>query len=171
MEKSNSNLKAPVFSLSRCTCWAKSFQSCPTLGNPLDCRVRGSSVHGLIQARILAWAAISSSKGSSWPRGWTCVSHMSCLAGRFFTTSAPFLSSGRCSSAIAFYHPCMLAKLLQLCPTLWDPMDNSPPGSSVHGILQARTLEWVATSSSRGSSWPRDWTFLISCIGRRVLYN
>ena len=46
----------------------------------------------------------------------------------------------------------------QSCPTLCDPMDHSPPGSSVHGILQARVLEWVATSFSRGSSWPRDQT-------------
>ena len=47
-------------------------------------------------------------------------------------------------------------------------MDYSPPGSAVHGILQARILEWVAISSSRGSSWPRDWTCLsyLSCIGR-----
>ena len=44
----------------------------------------------------------------------------------------------------------------QLCPTLCDPMDCSPPGSSVHGVLQAKILEWVAISSSRGSSWPRD---------------
>ena len=44
----------------------------------------------------------------------------------------------------------------QLCPTVCDPMDYSPPGSSVHGILQTRILEWVAIPSSRGSSWPRD---------------
>ena len=44
------------------------------------------------------------------------------------------------------------------CLTLSDPMDCSPPGSSVHGVLQARILEWVAISSSRGSSWPRNWT-------------
>ena len=43
------------------------------------------------------------------------------------------------------------AKSLQLCPTLCDPMDCSPPGSSDHGILQARTLEWTAMPSSRGS--------------------
>ena len=50
--------------------------------------------------------------------------------------------------------------------TLCNPMDYSPPGSSIHGISQARTLEWVATSSSRGSSWPRDWTYVscVSCI-------
>ena len=52
------------------------------------------------------------------------------------------------------------------CPTLCDPMNCSLSGSSVHGIFQARILEWVATSSSRGSSWPRDWTYVscVSCI-------
>ena len=58
---------------------------------------------------------------------------------------------------------CLCAQSLQLCPTLCNPMDCSPPGFSVHGILQARTLEWVAMSSSRGSSCPRDQT-CISCI-------
>ena len=56
--------------------------------------------------------------------------------------------------------------IAQLCPTLCDPMDCSPPGSSVHGILQARILEWVAIPFSRGSSRPRDWTW-ISCIAGR----
>ena len=53
------------------------------------------------------------------------------------------------------------------------PMDYSPPGSSVHGIIQARILEWVVISYSRGSSWPRDWTCVccISCIGRQILYH
>ena len=41
--------------------------------------------------------------------------------------------------------------IAQSCPTLWDPMDSSPPGSSVHGIQQARILEWIAISFSRGS--------------------
>ena len=53
------------------------------------------------------------------------------------------------------------------CLTLCDPMDYSPPGSSVYGILPARILEWVAIFSSRGSSWPRDQT-RISCIGRWI---
>ena len=51
----------------------------------------------------------------------------------------------------------------QLCPTLWDPMSCSPPGSSVHGILQARILEWVAIPFSRRSSQSRDRT-QVSCI-------
>ena len=48
------------------------------------------------------------------------------------------------------------AKSLQSCQTLCDPRDGSPPGSPIPGILQARILEWVAISSSRGSSQPRD---------------
>ena len=58
---------------------------------------------------------------------------------------------------------CKHSKSLQLCPTLCHPMDCSPPGSSVHGILQARLLEWVALLFSRGASRPRDWTW-VSCI-------
>ena len=54
----------------------------------------------------------------------------------------------------------------QLCLTLCDPLDCSPPGSSVYGILQARILEWVAIPFSRGSSWPRDPT-QVSCIAGR----
>ena len=54
-------------------------------------------------------------------------------------------------------------KSLQSCLTLCDPMDCSPPGSSVHGILQARILEWLAISYSRQSPWPRDWTH-VSCV-------
>ena len=52
-------------------------------------------------------------------------------------------------------------------------MGCSPSGSSVHGILQARTLEWVAMPSSRGSSWPGDRTRVssVSCIGRWILYH
>ena len=63
---------------------------------------------------------------------------------------------------------CMLS-----CSTLCDPMDCSPPGSSLHGISQARVLEWVAISYSRGSSQPRNQTYIscISCFGRWVLYR
>ena len=60
--------------------------SCPTLCDPMDCSPPGSSVHGIFQARILEWVVISSSRGSFQPRGWT---HISCLAGRFFTTEPP----------------------------------------------------------------------------------
>ena len=59
------------------------------------------------------------------------------------------------------------AKLLQSCPTLCDPIDSSPPGSSVHGVFQPRILEWVAISFSRGSYQPRDRT-LIACVVDRL---
>ena len=74
---------------------------------------------------------------------------------------------------LSIYSVCVSTKLLQSCQTVCDPLDWSPSGSSVHGILQARILEWVTMPSSRGSSWPRDWTRFscISCIGRWVLYH
>ena len=64
-------------------------------------------------------------------------------------------------------HVCVLSHV-RLC----NPMDCSPPGSSVYGILQARILDWVAMPSSRGPSWPRDWTHIscVSCIGRQIFY-
>ena len=55
------------------------------------------------------------------------------------------------------------SEVAQLCPTLYDAMDCSLPGSSFHGIFQVRVLEWVTISFSRGSSWPRDWT-RVSCV-------
>ena len=57
-------------------------QSCPTLCNPMDCSLPSSSVHGILQGRILEWVAIPFFRGSSLPRNWTWVS---CIAGRFFT--------------------------------------------------------------------------------------
>ena len=62
-------------------------------------------------------------------------------------------------------------QVAESCLTLCDPMDCSPPSSSVHGILQARRVEWVAMPSSGGSSRPRDRTRIsyMSCIGRQVL--
>ena len=61
---------------------------------------------------------------------------------------------------------CLVSKS---CLTLCNTMDCRPPASSVHRISQARRLEWVAISFSRGSSWPRDQT-RVSCIGRQILY-
>ena len=65
---------------------------------------------------------------------------------------------------------CLLFWLLSPVWFFCDPMDCSPPGSSVHRISQTRILEWVAISSSTGSSQPRDWT-RISCICRQILYH
>ena len=88
---------------------------CPTLSDPMDCSLPGSSVHGIFQARVLEWGAIA-------------FSH-------------DFAAAAAAAAAAA--------KSLQSCPTLCDPIDGSPPGSPVPGILQASTLEWVAISFSK----------------------
>ena len=106
-------------------------QSCPTFRDPMDCSPPGSSVHGIFQARVLEWVAISFSRGSSHPRDRT---HISCLLNRQ-AGSLPLVQPAAATS-------------LQSCPTLRDPIDGSPPGSPVPGVLQARTLEWVTISFS-----------------------
>ena len=65
------------------------------------------------------------------------------------------------------------AKSRQSCPTLCNPIDCSLPASSVHEISQARIQQWVAISSSRESSWPRNqtWVSCSSCISRQILYH
>ena len=107
------SLLMPLLSMYPCvlshSAVSNSFATLRTIAQP------GFSVHGILQARILAAAA---------------------------------------------------AKSLQSCSTLCDPRDSGPPGSPVPGILQARTLEWVAISSSKGSSLPKDqtWVSCVSCI-------
>ena len=58
----------------------KSLQSCPTLCNPMDCSLPGSSVYGILQTGILEWVAMLFSRGSSQPRDRTCISHISCIS-------------------------------------------------------------------------------------------
>ena len=78
-------------------------------------------------------------------------------------------TEGICNARV---HACMLSCFSRSRP-FWDPMDCSPPGSSLHGILQARTLEWVAMPSTRRSSQPRNrnHVFYVSCIFRWILYH
>ena len=64
-------------------------RSCLTLCDPMDCSPPGSSIHGIFQARVLEWVAISFFKGFSWPRDGTRISCVSCLAGGFFITEPP----------------------------------------------------------------------------------
>ena len=104
-------------------------QSCPILCDPVDCSLLTFSVHGLFHARILEWVAISLSRGSSPTQG--SNSRLSCLLQLV----------GGCFMCV-----CLVA---QSCPTLCNPVDSSPPGSSVHRILCARILERVTRPSSR----------------------
>ena len=83
------------------------------------------------------------------------------------------LSSSHCTLCLSPYEnvnswtPTVKVLVVQSCSNLCDPMDCSPLGSTVHGILQARILAWVAISSSSGSSQPRDWTWVSRTAGGR----
>ena len=77
----------------RCVCVRSIAQSCPTLCNPVDSGLPDSSVHGILQARILEGVVISSSRGSSQSRDWTWIS---CSAGRFFPAEPPGKPFLRC---------------------------------------------------------------------------
>ena len=114
-------------------------------------------------------------------RSWTQLSdfhfHFICInpTTTVFCLSCPLSLEFPLHSWACYFGTMLLwcAKLLKSCLTLCDPINSSPPGSSVIGILQTRILEWVAMPSSRGSSQPRDRICItyVSCIGRRVLYH
>ena len=131
------------------------------------------TVHGIFQARILEWIAVPFSRGSSQPSDWTQIS---CIEGRLFTSWATgkpkntgvgslsllqqiFLTQEsnwgllHCRQNLYQLLLLLLLKSLQSCPTLCDPIDGSPPGSAIPGVLQARTLEWVAISFSSARKW------------------
>ena len=128
-------------------------QSSLTLSDPMDCSLPGSSVHGIFQAR-------------STGVGCHCLLHIlpcGCVKKPSVKNSLIWLKGWRVYVRVKVL-------VAQLCLILFDPMDCSLPGSSIHGILQGRILEWVAIPSSRGSSPPRDW-IPVSCIGRWILYH
>ena len=131
----------------------------PTLCDPLDCSPPGSSVHGILQTRTIKWVAISYSN-TGFPGGSEVKASASDVGD---LGSIPGL--GRSPGEGNVYYMCVL--VTQLCPTLSDPMDCSPPGYSVHGILQARILEWIVMPSSR------DQTHIsyTSYLGRLFLYH
>ena len=104
-----------------------------TLCDPVDCSPAGSSVHGVLQTRILEWVPCPLPGDLPNPGIETAWLGSPALAGRFFTTNAISEASGLKAAA----------KSLQSCLTLCNPIDGSPPGSPVPGILQARILEWV----------------------------
>ena len=111
----------------------------------MDCVPPGSSVHGILQARILEWVVMPSSRGSSPPRDQTqvpCLLHWQMGSLSLVSHRNPKRTPAAAPVAAA------AAKSLQSCPTLCDPTDSSPSGSAIPGILQARTLEWVAISFS-----------------------
>ena len=132
--------------------WVNTLQAHVWLCKLMDCSPWGSSVHG-IQARIPEWVTISSSRGSSQPQDWACIS---CIGRQILY---------RCATWEAQVNVWVVS-VVQLCLTLCDPVDCGPPGPSVHGILQARLLEWIVIPFARGSFWPRDQTRVSFTAGR-----
>ena len=84
-------------------------------------------------------------------------------------TNSLFCNHTPKSINVIYHISILIRKSIFSCLTHCDPMDCSLQGSSVHGILQARVLEWVAISFSRGSSWPRDRTQISCIVGRRFI--
>ena len=119
------------------------------LCDPIDGSPLGSSVPGILQARILEWAAISFPNACMQSR-FSCVR----LCETLWTAAhqAPPLSTGFSRqeywSGLPFPSPVRESEVAQLCPTLSDPMDCSLPSYSAHGIFQARVLEWDAIAFS-----------------------
>ena len=144
---------------------AKSLQSnCPTLCNPVDGSLPGSTIHGILQARTLEWVSISFSNAWKWK---VKVKSLS----RVWLFSTPWTGAYQAPPSMEFsrqeywnglplpspmYENESESEVAQSCLTLCDPMECSPPGSSIHGIFQARVLEWGAIAFSRrwvGRAW------------------
>ena len=141
-------------------------QSCSTLCDPMDCRPPGSSVHRILQARILQCVAMSSSRGSSWPRDRTWVlPHCRWILYRLSHLMAPCHSLMTLPMRLGFLKVLRVTNIFENQVITLDPLTYR---YIVHGIFHARILERVAMSSSRGSSWPRNQTCIscVSCIGR-----
>ena len=128
-------------------------QSCPTLCDPMDCSPPGSSVHGIFQARVLEWGAIPFSGAIHQPSSLHTVVYIcQSQAPKSSSHSPASMSTGPLSTSVFIQsevkQKCQSLSHVQFC----DPMDCSPLGSSAHGILQAKILEWVAIPFSKGSS-------------------
>ena len=143
---------------------------CPSL-QPHDCNPPGFTVHGVFQGTVLEWVAISFSMVTYQPRDQTPVLYLVSFIDRqilyhWGTWDVPGLvgiHTGKWSYIHKYIHTGMKVRKNENCCSVVSNILQShglysPPGSSVHGILQARILEWVSILFSRVTSWPKDWT-------------
>ena len=129
------------------------FQSCPTLCNSMACRLLGSSVHGISQARIQEWVPIPFSRESSRPRDWTQVSY---ITGRFFTIRIDHYKCKQVGKYVQVKASHSVQLLATPSPTrLFCPW-NSPGKNTLVGSFP----------SLAESSWPRDWAQVSCIVGR-----
>ena len=133
-----------IYLLSKLMCvHAKSLSSCLTLCNPTEHSWPGSSIHGILQVRILEWVARASSGGSSWPKDWTHLSHA--LAGRFFTSWATRQIPGKLIPLPHFMRP-LLPDNIQPFRTPFPILKQSPLPSLVLTCF----LTWIQVSQETG---------------------
>ena len=130
-------------------------RSCPQIHPKLQLRWQRIQLQ-CRRSRFDPWSERSLGEGNVRPLQYSCLENSMDRGGSLSTILNCFLE-------FRF----LIYKVTQSCPTFSNPVDCSPPGSSVHEIFQTRILEWVATSFSRGSSGPRDRT-QVSCIGGRL---
>ena len=124
-----------------------------TLCDPMNCTLPGSSIHGIFQARVLEWGAIAFSEVRIAAKSRQSCPTLCDPINDSPPSSHPWDSPGK-NTGVGCHFPlqCMKVKskseVAQSCLTLRDPMDCSLPGSPVHGISQARVLEWGAIAFS-----------------------
>ena len=171
------------------TAAAKSLQLCLTLCDPIVSSPPGSPVPGILQARTLEWVAMSFCNAWKWKVKVKLLSHIWLLANPWtaayqappsmgffrqkYWSGLP-LPSPENEDYISVTKVCLyICVFLSNVLTLRGHMDGSLPGSSVNRIFQARILEWVATSCSKGSSCSMGWAQVscVSCFGRQILYH
>ena len=131
-------------------------QLCLTLCDTLDCSPPGSSVHGILQTKTLEWVTMP-------PPGDLPNPGIKPRSPALQVDSLPIEPPGKPKIQFRYVNSWCVCLVAQLCLTLCDTLDCSLPGYSVHGIFQARILEWVAISFSREASRPRD-RACISCV-------
>ena len=133
---------------------AKLLQAYPTLCDPMNCSPPGSSVREFLQARILEWVAMFSSRGFSQLKDQTHVSYVSCISRQVFTTSATWEAQGLVPRLLlapimtsilpsSFNCSVQFSSVAQSCLTLCDPMNRSTPDLPVHHQLPEFTQTHV----------------------------
>ena len=130
--------------------WVIVTQLCPTLCNSMDCSLPSSSVHGILQARILECVAILFSRGSSWPRDQTGVS---CIAGRFFTTDLAGKQS--VTSLVFCFTVCFVLPFLYLSPQL-QSLWRQGPYTVQHWIHHCLSLSCTSRCSTFKQQKPKN---------------
>ena len=126
----------------------------------MDCSIPGSTIHGILQARILEWVAMSFSRGSSWPRDWISVSCISCIAGRFLSSQGLLNYDNKLTSASQWLNPNSNA-----CS---ETLQGRCPSHSDSGIQAALILSRCPHGRSHRGKRPEIYTIALKCMSLKL---